>query len=88
MNKWVFLWQVSIVSKDLIVLGSWFQNVCKATQKTILPNLRLILGAKSCLEMDDLRVLDISKKCSRLTKDIDKRIPYSTVSNMAAFTGG
>ena len=28
--------------------------------------LRLVLGTKSCLEMDDLRVLEIAKKCNKI----------------------
>ena len=36
-----------------------------ATEKAYLPIFSLVLGTKSCLETDDLRVLE---KCSRLTK--------------------
>ena len=39
-----------------------------ATEKACLPILSLVLGTKSCLETDDQRVLEISEKCSRVTK--------------------
>ena len=39
-----------------------------ATEKARLPIWSLVLGTKSCLEMDDLRVLEISEKCSRFIK--------------------
>ena len=42
--------------------------VITATEKARLPIFSLVLGTKSCLETDDLRVLKISEKCSRLTK--------------------
>ena len=42
-----------------------------ATEKTNLSILSLVLGIQSCLEPDDLRVLEISEKCSRLTKYVD-----------------
>ena len=37
------------------------------TEKALLPIFSLVLGTKRCLETDDLRVLEISEKCSRLT---------------------
>ena len=69
-NKYVFsfLSKTSIVSEDLIVIGSGFQIVGSATEKARLPIFSFVLGTKSCLEMADLRVLEISEKCSRLTK--------------------
>ena len=30
-------------------------------------NIQLSVGGKRCLEMDDLTVVEISEKCSRLT---------------------
>ena len=69
-NKYVFnfLRKLSIVSEDLIAIGSCFQIVGVATEKACLPMFSLVLATKSCLETDDLRVLDISEKFSRLTK--------------------
>ena len=51
-----FLRKVPIVSEHLIVIGSWFQIVGATTEKTLLPIFNLILGTKSCLETDYLRV--------------------------------
>ena len=51
-----------------------FQIVGTATQKARLPILSLVFGTKSCLETDDLRVLEISEKCSRLTKSVGCRV--------------
>ena len=45
-----------------------FPNCWRATEKVRLPIFSLVLGTKRCLETDDLRVLEISEKCSRLTK--------------------
>ena len=56
------------VSEDLIVIESWFQIVGPATEKPGLSILSLVWGAKSYLEMDDLRVLEILEKCNILTK--------------------
>ena len=67
-NIFSFVWKLSIVSEDLIVIGSWFQIVGVATEKARLPIFSLVLVTKSYLETDDLMVLDISEKCSRLTK--------------------
>ena len=39
----------------------------EAAEKTRLSILGLFVGTKRCLETDDLRVLDISENCSRLT---------------------
>ena len=39
-----------------------------ATEKARLPIFSLVLGTKRCLEADNLRVLQISEKYSRLTK--------------------
>ena len=59
---------LAIVSEDLVVIGSLFQIIGSATENAHLPILSLVLGTKSCLETDDPRVLEISEKCSRLTK--------------------
>ena len=59
---------MAIVSKDLIVIWSLFQIVGTATHEAHLPRLSLVLRTKCCLETNDLRVLGISEKCSRLTK--------------------
>ena len=69
-NKYVFnfLRKVSTGSEDLIAIGSSFQVIGAATEKACLPIFSLVLRTKSCLEADDLRVLEISEKCSRLTK--------------------
>ena len=44
-----------------------FNIVGAAKEKPRLPIFSLVLGTKSCLEMDDLRVIEISEKCSRLS---------------------
>ena len=64
-NMFLFLWKVAIVSEDLIVIGSWFQTFGAATENICLANIELstvysVLGTKSFLEMDDLRVVEIS----------------------------
>ena len=81
-NKYVlnFLWKVSIVSEDLIVIGSWFQIVATVREKA-----EQVLGTKTSLETDDVRVLEISEKCSRLTKYVScvvERVRYVTVANL------
>ena len=53
------------VSEDLIVPGSWFQIVGTATEKACSLIFSLVLGIRSCLETDHLRVLE---KHSRLSK--------------------
>ena len=58
---------MSVVSEYLIVIGSWFQIVGAATEKARLLTFSLVLGTKH-LETDDLRVMEIPEKCSRLTK--------------------
>ena len=50
---------MSIVSEDLIAIGSWFEIVDAATEKAHLPIFNLALGTRSCLEKGDLRVLEI-----------------------------
>ena len=67
-KKFQFLTKGYVVSEVLIAIGSWFQIVGAATEKARLPIFSLVLGTKCCLEKDDLRVLEISEKCSRLTK--------------------
>ena len=82
---WGFLWKVVIDSEDLIVIGSWFQIVGAVTEKARLPILSLVLAQKNCLETDYLRILDISEKCSRLTKYVGywiERVWYVTVANL------
>ena len=49
------------VSEDLIVI-----IVGAATEKARLPIFSLVLGTKSNLETDYLRVLEISEKCTVL----------------------
>ena len=56
-----------------------------ATEKLRLTIFRLVLGTKSCLKTDDLRILDISEKCIRLTKYAGcwvERVRYVTVANL------
>ena len=63
-NKYVFsfLRKASIVSDDLIVIGSWFQIVGAASEKARLPIFSLALGTQSyCLEMDTLSGLSYSE---------------------------
>ena len=67
----LFLRKVSIVSGDLIIIGGLFQIVGAATVKARLPTFSFVLGTKSCLETDELRVLEISEKSSKLTKYVD-----------------
>ena len=43
-------------------------NCWHSSEKARLPIFSLVLGTKSYLEAVDLRVLEISEKCSRLTK--------------------
>ena len=64
----VCLQKVFLVSEDLIVIGSRFQIAGTETEKARLRILRLVLVTQSCLEMNELSVLEISEKCSRLTK--------------------
>ena len=59
---------MSVVSEDLIVIGNVFQIVGAATEKAHMPLFSLVLGTKRCMETDDLRILDISEKCSRFTQ--------------------
>ena len=59
---------MSIVSEDLIVIGGLSQIAGAAAEKARLSIFSLVLGTKRCLETDDIRVLEISKKCTRLTK--------------------
>ena len=59
--------------RRLIIIGSRFQIVGTATEKARLPIFSLVLGTKRCLETDDLRVQEISEKCSRLTKYNENR---------------
>ena len=45
-----------------------FQMVGAATEKARLRLLSIALRTKKCLETDDLRVLEIARKCSTVTK--------------------
>ena len=56
-NKGVFIFlrMVTIVSNDLIVIGSLYQIVGAATEKACLPVFSFILVAKRYFETDDLR---------------------------------
>ena len=40
------------------------------TEKSRFANIKLSLGTKRCLEMGELRVLDISEKSSKSTKKV------------------
>ena len=66
----VFYKKMSIVSEDLIVIGSCFQIVDAATEKARLSVFNLVLGTRSCLETEDLRVLEISETCIGLIKHV------------------
>ena len=60
---------MAIVLKDVILLGSRSHAVGAATENTHLPILSLVLRTKRCLvETNVLKVIDISEKCSILTK--------------------
>ena len=65
-NMFSFLRKVSTVSEDLIVIWNSFLIDGAAIEKASLPIFSLVLGTNSYSETDDLRVLDISEKCSRL----------------------
>ena len=56
---------MSIVSKELIAIRSCFQIVGTATEN--IANIQLSFRKRKMLT-NDLRVLEISEKCSRLTK--------------------
>ena len=62
-NKYVFSFvrKVSVDSDDLIAVRSRFQIAGAATEKAPLPIFCLVLGT-------NLRVLERSEKCSRVTK--------------------
>ena len=64
-NVSIYLRKLAIFSENLIIPGDWFHIVA---EKTHLPILGLVLGTIRCLETDDLRVLKILEKYSRLTK--------------------
>ena len=63
-NTYVFMFSFS----KGVYSFSRFQIVGAVTEKAHLPIFSLVLGTKSCLETDDLRVLERSEKCSRVTK--------------------
>jgi len=60
-NKYVldFLRKVAIVSEYFIVTGNRFQTVGAAIEKTCLPILSLVEKIQSCLETDDLNILEL-----------------------------
>ena len=57
----VFLRNLSTVLEYLTVIGSWFQIDGAATGKANLAIFSFVLDRKHRLEMDDLRVREISK---------------------------
>ena len=60
---------MSIVTEDLIAIGSVDSKMLAQPQRKHSSAIfSLVLGTKSWLETDDLRVPEISEKCSRLTK--------------------
>ena len=56
-------WVLYKVSEYLFGIGNWFQIIGATTEWARLPILSLVLGTKSCFEMDDLSVVAISEKC-------------------------
>ena len=70
----VLLRKECIVSEDLTVIGFDSKLLAQPHQNARLLIFSLVLGTKSCLETDDLRVLEISEKCSRLTKYVGCRV--------------
>ena len=49
-----FLRKEARLSQDFNVVGSSFQMMGAATEKTRLPRFSLVLGIESCCEVDDL----------------------------------
>ena len=83
-----FLTKAIHSSEDLIPIESWFQIVGAASEKARLPIFSLVLGTRSILEPDDLRVLEISEKYSRVTKYVCcsvEIVRYVTVANFNLF---
>ena len=62
--KYVFLTKGGCSLKRFNCNRELIQIVGVTTKKA----LSLVLGTKCCLETDDLRVIEIPEKCSRLTK--------------------
>ena len=62
----IFFRKIAIVSDVLKVIGSSFQTLGAATEKSRLPKLSFVLGT-SC-EIDDLSCLGIFERCRRLAK--------------------
>ena len=61
---------MAIVSEDLNVTGdsrllAQLQKACKVANTELI-----VSGIKSCLEMDDIRILEISENCSKVTKHV------------------
>ena len=46
------MWKVTIVLDDYTVMGSLFKILGAATQNAYLPMLSLVLGVKSCCEIE------------------------------------
>ena len=67
---------MAVLLEDLILIGSWFQI---AGEKANLSKFIFVLDRKRCLEMDDLRVPDISKYY--YTSSIPTVKNYNTYSN-------
>ena len=62
---------MAMVSEDLTVIGRFISDYWGNYKKARLPLLMsLVLGIQILFETDDLRVLEISEKCSRFTKYI------------------
>ena len=58
-------------------------KIIGAPEKAHFVIFSIVLGTTSCLETDDLRVLEISEKCSRLTNYVGaKRLRYVAVENL------
>ena len=56
------------LSQDFNEVGSSFQLIGAATEKARLPRFSLVLGIKSCCEVDDLSCLGMLEKCRRLAR--------------------
>ena len=52
------------------MIGSSFQTLGAATEKSRLPKLSFVLGTISCCEVDDLSCLGIFERCRRLANRV------------------
>ena len=59
---------MAIVSHDFVVMGSLFQVLGAASENAHLPRLSLVLGTKSCCQVEYLSCLGIFERCKRLAK--------------------